>query len=290
MRLDHRIYTTMLLGVSGTLALAGCGGEPTVIPTPAMLTATVSPPSGGPVGSPASKPAPTTTTVPTTATTVLPTLAALAPPTLVPPKPPVAPSTLAPATPTVLPLEAGPTLEQNPPTSIPATPPALPTEAALAPEQNPPGDIADSQVFVPYQAADGSYQVEVPEGWARTVDRTTVTFQDKLDGIAVTQAAADQAPTTASVRIAQVPALQAGGRAVQITAVRTVTLSGGAAIVIEYQSNSEPNAVTGKQIRRENAAYLFFRGGRLATLQLWAPAGADNVDQWQRMAQSFRWR
>ncbi|MDQ2805783.1 MAG: hypothetical protein M3Z04_02495 [Chloroflexota bacterium] len=284
MRVNHRIYTTLLLGLSSLLA--GCGGEPPTAAVPARPTILVTPPprsSGGTVE-------PLRSVGPAQPSSAEPTRAA----TVVPPLPAPSPATLATAVPT--PSVASPTTLGTPipptaaPSAIPATPTALPTEAALAPEQNPLGDIGDSQVFVTYTAPDGSYQVEVPEGWGRTGDGTTVTFQDKLDGVAVTLAAADQAPTTASVRAAQVPALQAGERAVQVTAVREVTLPGGAAVVLEYQSNSEPNAVTGKQIRRENAAYLFFRAGRLATLHLWAPAGADNVDQWQRMAQSFRWR
>jgi hypothetical protein len=70
---------------------------------------------------------------------------------------------------------------------------------------------------------------------------------------------------------------------------RQVALPGGKAVLIKYTSNSQPNAVTNKQVRLENEAYVFFKNGKTATLTLWAPQGADNVDQWQRMAKSFRW-
>jgi hypothetical protein len=60
-------------------------------------------------------------------------------------------------------------------------------------------------------------------------------------------------------------------------------------VLIVYTSNSDPNAVTDKQIRLENNRYLFYRAGHEAALTLSAPAGADNVDQWQLMANSFRW-
>jgi hypothetical protein len=59
---------------------------------------------------------------------------------------------------------------------------------------------------------------------------------------------------------------------------------------VGYASNSDPDPVSSKQIRQENNTYLFFKNGKLATLTLWAPQGADNVDQWQQMAQSFRWQ
>jgi hypothetical protein len=39
----------------------------------------------------------------------------------------------------------------------------------------------------------------------------------------------------------------------------------------------------------ENNRYLFYRAGHEAALTLSAPAGADNADQWQVMAKSFRW-
>ena len=58
---------------------------------------------------------------------------------------------------------------------------------------------------------------------------------------------------------------------------------------IVYTSDSEPNAVTDKQIRLENNCYLFEQAGREAALTFSAPAGADNADQWQLMARSFRW-
>ena len=59
---------------------------------------------------------------------------------------------------------------------------------------------------------------------------------------------------------------------------------------MKYASNSDPNPVTNKRIRVENETYVFFKNGKEAMLTVWAPQGADNVDQWQRMAKSFRWQ
>jgi ABC-type oligopeptide transport system ATPase subunit len=73
----------------------------------------------------------------------------------------------------------------------------------------------------------------------------------------------------------------------------TVTTDGplpsGPAVQIIYTSNSDPNPVTNKQIRLENERYLIAHNGKLATLTMSAPAGADNADQWKLMADSFRW-
>ena len=81
-----------------------------------------------------------------------------------------------------------------------------------------------------------------------------------------------------------------GGHAVKVTGVKSAKLKFGSAILIVYSANSDPNAVTNKQIRLEGNRYLFFKDGKLATLDLTAPLGADNVDQWQLMANSFRWK
>lgn len=151
------------------------------------------------------------------------------------------------------------------------------------------GDIPDTQAFVIYSSAAGGYTLEVPEGWARTATATDVSFIDKFDGVQVTVTAATSAPTVDSVRTQQAAALQNNGHAVQDVQIKSVQLKNASAILITFTSNSDPNAVTGKQIRQLNNQYLFFKNGKLATLTLWAPLGADNVDQWARMSNSFRW-
>lgn len=163
------------------------------------------------------------------------------------------------------------------------------TETAVAPEVNPPGDIPDSQAFVKYTNTAGGYQLEVPEGWARTETGGDVTFVNKFDGVSVAIYPVTAAPTAASVRTNEAKLIQSQGRAVTITSVSDVNLPSGKAVVIKYTSNSEPNPVTNKRVRLENVAYVFYRNGKEATLTVWAPQGADNVDQWNRMANSFRW-
>ena len=159
----------------------------------------------------------------------------------------------------------------------------------MAPETNPPGDIPDTQTFVKFASAAGAYQLEVPEGWARTDQGAGATFVSKLDGVQVAVSSASSMPTVSSVQAAQVPALRKSGRAITVDRVQQVQLPAGPAVMVSYTSNSDPNAVTGKQVRLENNSYLYFKGGNLATLRMWAPYGADNVDQWQHMAQSFGW-
>lgn len=167
--------------------------------------------------------------------------------------------------------------------------PATVRETAVAPEKNPPGDIPDSQVFVEYKSTLG-FAMKVPEGWARVDRADGARFSDKYNIIDVVVSKADQAPSAAVAKTREAAELEKGGHAVKIKAVKDVKLKSGPAVLISYASNSDPNAVTNKQIRLEHDRYLMFRNGTLVTLDLSAPLGADNVDQWRLMSNSFQWQ
>lgn len=168
-------------------------------------------------------------------------------------------------------------------------PPVALSEQAVAPEHNPPGDIPDNQVFVRYTSPAG-YEVQVPEGWSRKVSADTVSFADKYDVISIVIAPAAMAPTVSSVQTSDVPQLMKDGRAVAVKNVSLHNLKAGPVVRIVYQANSEPNAVTGKQTRLEHERFSYFHNQKLVTLDLAAPLGADNVDQWQLISNSFRWK
>ena len=205
------------------------------------------------------------------------------PPALQPTSRAVPAATVSPATtvPAVQPVAA--VLTNVPPA------PTGPTEQPITPEQNPVGDIPDNQAFVTYTAPVG-YALDVPEGWARTAQANDVTFINKFNGLRVTLAPIAAAPTAATATQTIIPAFIAAGRAVTVSAVQDVTLPAGAAVKIVSSANSAPDEVTNKQVRLEQNTYLFFKNGELATLTMEAPQGADNVDQWKRIAESFRWQ
>lgn len=161
-------------------------------------------------------------------------------------------------------------------------------ETAVAPEKNPPGDIPDTQVFIDYASKSG-FSLKVPEGWARSDRADGVSFVDKLDGIVVTESSGAAAPTVETVKAGYVSAMGKSVRAMKIDTIEAVKLPAGPVVRIAYSSNSDPNPVTNKQVRLENQRYLYFKDGRLVSVELYAPLGADNVDQWQLMSQSFRW-
>ncbi|MGJ4859668.1 hypothetical protein ACN6KF_005703 [Labrys sp. La1] len=172
---------------------------------------------------------------------------------------------------------------------------ALPASAAFSAEKpapaekNPPGDIPDTQVFIDYVSPAG-FTLKVPEGWARTDQTDGAKFVDKLDGVILSVVKADTAPTAESTKEDYLPRLEASERAVKVASVSAVRLPAGSAIRIVYTSNSQPNAVSSRQVRLENERYLYFKDGKLVTLEFYAPKGADNVDQWQLMSRSFGWR
>jgi hypothetical protein len=168
-----------------------------------------------------------------------------------------------------------------------AAQPATPA-AGGGTESPPPGDIPDTTAYVAYHPASGLYQVKVPEGWARTVTGSAVSFTDKLNIITVSVGKAS-APTPATARAAEVPKLQGTVRHFALTGIGTVSRPAGTAVLIRYSDDSQPDAVTGKVYPEAVERYEFYRGGMAAIVTLSAPSGADNVDPWRTVTSSFRW-
>ena len=162
-------------------------------------------------------------------------------------------------------------------------------EQALKPERNPPGDIPDNQVFIDYISPLG-FSLKVPEGWARRDTPDGASFADKYGRITVIQTTAPKMLTVDAAKQALVPDLEKSLHAVTVTAVKPAKLPAGPAVLVSYGSNSDPNPVTNKTIRLENDRYYFWKDGKLVSVNFSAPAGADNADQWDMMATTFRWR
>jgi hypothetical protein len=159
-----------------------------------------------------------------------------------------------------------------------------------APEINSAGDIPDNQVFVPYTPAGGSFVVRVPQGWARSATGSAVVFTDKFNRVRIESVPRSQAPDVASTRAQELPQLQSSVPGFQAGQVTMVQRSAGPAVLITYQANSAPNAVTGKSVTEAVERYQFWRGGQEVVLTLSAPQGSDNVDPWRMVTDSFRWQ
>ena len=170
-----------------------------------------------------------------------------------------------------------------------STPTPIPHQSPVAPETNPPGDIPDNTQFVPYTSKAGGFTVTVPSGWSRRTHGSSVAFTDKLNTITLSWQAAKKAPSIHSAKATDVPQLSSSQLAFRLQSVKTANLPAGNAVVIDYQANSKPNGVTGKQYRLVVLHYELFNKGNEVVLDLSSPVGADNVDPWNTVTQGFKW-
>lgn len=159
----------------------------------------------------------------------------------------------------------------------------------MPPEDHPPGDIPDNAAFVPYRSTAGGFTVSVPEGWARTTSKGSVSFTDKLNTVVVSWRPAAAAPTVAIAKADEVPQLEQSTRAFTLVGVSSGSLPAGPFVLVRYQANSDPNPVTGKQYRLDVLRYELFKNGEERVITLLSPVGADNVDPWNAVTQSFTW-
>jgi hypothetical protein len=159
-----------------------------------------------------------------------------------------------------------------------AAPAARATTPAESNAANSAGDIPDTQAFVRY--AGPGYSVLVPEGWSRTQRGSAVTFSSNSNSEMI-----EVRPASAMLDL-RVRFHAAGS----ITLKKGATLGGVPAAHWFFRSQSAANAVTGKRVELENELYSATRNGRAVALLLSAPAGADNGDQWKKIAGSFRWK
>jgi hypothetical protein len=145
-------------------------------------------------------------------------------------------------------------------------------------EPNAAGDIPDTQAFVRYTAREG-YSVLIPEGWSRLVNGPATTFTSHYDGVRIVVGPRTSAAATLR------------GLAGRPSGVKSamVSVAGRRATRLTFTSESGLDPVTGKTAHLDDEVYVFVKGPRQAMLHLWAPYGADNADQWRKIAQSFRW-
>lgn len=158
---------------------------------------------------------------------------------------------------------------------------------AAGAENNPIGDIPDTQVYVPFTGPDNAFTLSVPEGWARTDASAVTTFTDKLNTVRIEARPNATPPTPDSVKRDEMATIDVLGGGFS---VETVTRKAGEAVLATYQAPAPPNVVTGKVGTDAVERYSFWRAGREVILTLSGPVGADNVDPWRTITDSFQWR
>ncbi len=187
------------------------------------------------------------------------------------------PSTTTPAQPSTASSAASPSAD------------ASATQAPSAKESNPAGDIPDNQAFVAYTQPKAGFTVKVPEGWARTDLADGANFTDRLNSIVVQSRPTANPVTAADIKKQAKPAVAANLSNYQLSSVKDVTLPVGPAIEAIYTASAPPDQVTGKTVQDDVLVYTISGAGKHAALALVGPQGADNVDPWKIVADSFRW-
>ncbi len=157
-----------------------------------------------------------------------------------------------------------------------------------APEVLSPGDIPDDIAFVPYSPNAAGFTVTAPEGWSRKETANGAIFTDKYNIIQIDWRATTQAPTPSSVALAVKANLNVS-KGFKFLSATTVKRTAGNAVLVTYLVGSAPNEVTGKSIPVAVERYEFFKNGKSVVLTLSGAKGADNVDPWRIVTNSFAW-
>jgi hypothetical protein len=179
------------------------------------------------------------------------------------------------------------------PSGTVTSPSSSPTSTGPNPnatETPPPGDIPDNQVYVHYSPASRAYSLQVPEGWAMTRKGQATLFTDKYNSIRVNSIHVAKAPTVASAKATELPAIKASARGFVPGTVTKVARTAGTTLKITYRADSAPNPVTGKVVVEAVERYEFWRHGTEVVLTLSGAVGADNVDPWRKVTDSFGWK
>ncbi|MGJ4846643.1 hypothetical protein [Leifsonia sp. Le1] len=155
---------------------------------------------------------------------------------------------------------------------------------------NPSGDIPDNQAYVPFTPPAGLYTASVPEGWAQSSSGSATTFSDKLNSARFEQKSTPAAPSTATVTAEVVPALRFAHPGFTLTDVTPFARTGGSGVLVRYEADAPANAVTASTHRQAVEDYLFWKNGTQVDVSLTSPKGADNVDPWKKITDSFTWR
>jgi len=156
-----------------------------------------------------------------------------------------------------------------------------------APEVVAPGDIPDTQAFVTH--AGTGFSFKVPEGWSQSNNGATTTFTDHYNTVSATTTSGPTAPTVASARTGEVPALQRQVPNFQLVNVGTVNRTAGPTVLVTYRAGSPADPVTGKRVAIDVERYEFWRNGTQVTVTLSGARGSDNVDPWKKITDSFAW-
>ena len=88
---------------------------------------------------------------------------------------------------------------------------------------------------------------------------------------------------------AELPAVASSASGYQAGKTQEVTRTAGTVIESTYRADAAPDPVTGKVVNDDVSRYVYYRSGTEVVLTLAGPHGADNVDPWRTITDSFTW-
>ena len=165
------------------------------------------------------------------------------------------------------------------------------TRAANTTSSSPPttAPIVSRQAYVDFSPADGRFVVKVPQGWTKATTGTSLTFLDRYNAVSVEWAPTATAPSVATARTQEVPAIAARSQRFRAGTVSMVVTRQASAVRISYEA-AAPDPVRGGTFRSTVDRYEFWRSGLQVTVTVSALLGAPNDQVWQHIVNSFRWK
>jgi hypothetical protein len=150
------------------------------------------------------------------------------------------------------------------------------------------GDIPDNQVFLIFRNRAAGYEIKYPEGWSERGRAGDVTFRDKANSIRVVVArGAPPSPANVTAALRKT----AGAQRIQLsTPASIVTVKAGRAVKVSFSKLGSADPVTGKRPLLLVDRYVYWKAGKVATVDLSTPRGVDNVDAYKLISQAFAWR
>jgi hypothetical protein len=149
------------------------------------------------------------------------------------------------------------------------------------------GDIPDNQQFLSYKNRSGGYSISYPQGWARSGSGSQVIFQDKSNTVTINVAPGPR-PTSGSVS-AELKQEAAADPCLTSGKPQSTSAGPNQVVKVTYTTEGQKSPVTGQRPKITVDRYVYFKGGKVATVDLATPVGVDNVDAYRMISESFRW-
>jgi hypothetical protein len=137
----------------------------------------------------------------------------------------------------------------------------------------------------------GACTVQIPAAWQCVGHGAQIGFVAPHRGVRLRISAAIRPPAVHEVLTGPLADLiRAGSAPTTVHSVREVALAEGPVVRVQYETGLKSSRADEKKVPLAHEAYLFYKGGRVVTLTLWAPVGLDDISLRRRIVESFSWR